>query len=112
MEKLEYKDYFGSIEYSKEDNCLFGKVLGMSNNLISYEGSTAAELYSDFCGAIDDYLDYCHRNSIKPKKSYNGVLNIRIPQNTHSKLALIAERRGVSINSVVRHSLERELELA
>jgi len=112
MEKLEYKDYFGSIEYSKDDNCLFGKVLGMPNNLISYEGNTAAELYSDFCGAIDDYLDYCQQNGIKPKKSYSGVLNIRIPHSTHSKLAFVAEQRGVSINSIVRHSLEREFAVA
>ena len=58
MNKLEYKGYYGSIEYSIEDNCLFGKVLGMPDNLISYEGSTASELYTDFKDAIDVYLDY------------------------------------------------------
>ena len=26
MDYLEYKGYKGSVEYSKEDNCLFGKV--------------------------------------------------------------------------------------
>jgi hypothetical protein len=30
MDFLEYKGYKGSVEYSKEDNCLFGKVQGMS----------------------------------------------------------------------------------
>ncbi len=32
---LEYKGYKGSVEYSKskENNCLFGKVQGMSKNL-------------------------------------------------------------------------------
>ena len=29
MDYLEYKGYKGSVEYSKEDNCLFGKVQGM-----------------------------------------------------------------------------------
>jgi predicted HicB family RNase H-like nuclease len=28
MDFLEYKGYKGSVEYSKEDNCLFGKVQG------------------------------------------------------------------------------------
>ena len=113
MEKLEYKGYSGSIEYSKNDNCLFGKVLGLTKEIgITYEGNTAEELYSDFCGAIDDYLDYCQENGIKPRKSYNGVLNIRIPHTVHSRLALMAERQGVSINSIIRHSLERELEIA
>jgi len=72
MNKLEYKGYYGSIEYSEEDDCLFGKVLGMPDNLISYEGNTLTELFSDFKEAIDTYLDYCQSKGIKPKKSYSG----------------------------------------
>ena len=110
MNRLEYKGYIGSIEYSKEDNCLFGKVLGMPDNLISYEGNTAAELYTDFKDAIDCYLELCQSKGIKPKKSYNGILNIRIPAKIHSRIALYAENQGISIDSFVRDSVERRLE--
>ena len=110
MDKLEYKGYYGSIEYSKEDDCLFGKVLGMPDNLISYEGNTAAELYVDFKEAIETYLDYCQRNEIKPRRGYNGVLNIRIPSETHSRVAMYAKNNGTSINSFIRDSIERRLE--
>ena len=110
MNKLEYKGYYGSIEYSKEDDCLFGKVLGMPDNLISYEGNTAAELYIDFKDAIDTYLNYCQANEIKPRKGYSGVLNIRIPSNVHSRIALYAENTGTSINAFIRESIERRLE--
>jgi len=110
MEKLEYKGYYGSIEYSIEDNCLFGKVLGMPNNLISYEGNTAAELYYDFKDAIDSYLEYCQRIKIKPRKSYNGVLNIRIPSETHGKIAMYAENQGITINAFISDSIKRKLE--
>ena len=44
MDYLEYKGYKGSVEYSNEDNCLFGKVQGMSKDLIAYEGQTLEEL--------------------------------------------------------------------
>ena len=44
MDYLEYKGYNGSVEYRKPDNCLFGKVLGMSKDLILYEGNTIDEL--------------------------------------------------------------------
>jgi len=111
MDKLEYKGYYGSIEYSKEDDCLFGKVLGMPNNLLSYEGQTAAELFVDFKDAIDSYLDFCQRKGIKPKKSYNGVLNIRIPVEIHSRIAMYAENHGTSINAFIRDSIERRLEV-
>lgn len=41
MNYWEYKGYKGSVEYSKEDDHLYGKVSGMGNKaLILYEGST------------------------------------------------------------------------
>ena len=109
MDRLEYKGYYGSIEYSKEDDCLYGKVMGMPNNLISYEGITATELYHDFKEAIDAYLDYCHSKGIKPQKGYNGVLNIRIPSQMHNRIAVYAESQGTSINSFIRDSIEKRL---
>ena len=113
MERLEYKGYFGSIEYNKSDNCLHGKIIGLDKGTcISYEGNTASELYEDFKGAIDDYLDYCKDRGIKPKKSYSGTLNIRIPSEIHCQVAMLAERKGTSINSIIRDSLEKRLQVA
>jgi len=111
MDKLEYKGYYGSIEYSKEDNCLFGKVLGLDKETcITYEGCTAEELHNDFIAGINHYLEYCQNKGVKPKKSYNGVLNIRIPSEIHSRIAIYAESRGTSINAFIRDSIERRLE--
>lgn len=57
MDYLEYKGYKGSVEYSKEDNCLCGKVQGMGNKAqILYEGTTIDELRKDFEEGIDSYL--------------------------------------------------------
>ena len=50
---MEYKGYIGSVEFSAEDNILFGKVQGI-RSLISYEGKTVYELINDFHGAVDD----------------------------------------------------------
>ena len=47
MDYLEYKGYKGSVEYSREDNCLMGKVQGMGKDLIAYEGQTLDELRQD-----------------------------------------------------------------
>ena len=38
MGYLKYKGYTGSVEYSEDDKCLFGKVQGMSKDSITYEG--------------------------------------------------------------------------
>ena len=69
MEYLKYKGYTGSVEYSEEDKCLFGKVQGLAKDLVTYEGSTIEELTKDFEGAVDDYLALCKDKSIEPRKS-------------------------------------------
>lgn len=52
---MEYKGYIGSVEFSEKDGVFYGKVQGI-RSLISYEGTTAAELVSDFHASVDDYL--------------------------------------------------------
>jgi len=112
MKRLEYKDYFGSIEYSREDNCFFGEVLGLNKEIcITYEGVTAGELYNDFVAGVEHYLDSCQIDGIKPKQSYNGILNVRIPAETYSRIAIYAENHGTSIDAFVCDSIEKKLEL-
>ena len=110
MNCLEYKGYFGSVEYSKDDKCLYGKVLGMTKDCITYEGYTVNELENDFRNAIESYLEGCKELGIKPRKGYNGVLNIRIPAEIHGKIAMIAEYNGTSINAFIRDSIQKNIE--
>lgn len=70
---LEYKGYLGSVEYSKEDDCLYGKVIGIKG-LISYEGDSLTQLKEDFQNAVDDYLEMCEKKKIQPEKAFKGSL--------------------------------------
>ena len=54
---LEYKGFYGTVEYSSDDDVLYGKVIGLDHSLISYEGRSLIELKKDFHDAVDDYLD-------------------------------------------------------
>ena len=56
MGLLKYKGYSGSVEYSPEDNCLFGKVQGMRKASILYEGRSVDDVRKDFEESIDFYL--------------------------------------------------------
>jgi|SRR5574344_569355 predicted HicB family RNase H-like nuclease len=109
MDYIEYKGYKGSVEYSKADNCLCGKVLGMSKDLIAYEGNTINELLQDFRDGVDSYISGCKADGIEPKRPYSGSLNIRITPEMHSKIASIAKDEGITINAYIRHALERDL---
>lgn len=74
MGYLSYKGYTGSVEYSEEDNCLFGKVQGMTKDSITYEGATVDELAEDFHGAVDDYLQLCEEKGI----TINAFINYSV----------------------------------
>ena len=99
MKNLEYKGYTGSIEYSKEDDLLYGKALGIQG-LISFEGATGNELEADFIKAIDSYLSECKRDEIAPEKPFKGSFNVRIPATLHQKAALLAKEAKTSLNNL------------
>ena len=74
---LSYKNYNGTVGYSKEDSCLFGKVIGIKS-LLSYEGDSVKELEQDFQNVIDEYLEDCKERNVKPEQPYKGIFNVRI----------------------------------
>ncbi|MFW6290098.1 MAG: type II toxin-antitoxin system HicB family antitoxin [Mariniphaga sp.] len=108
MNYLNYKGYTGSIEYNREDDLLFGKVLGI-NGLISYEGKTGKELELDFKQAIEEYLSTCKENEIIPEKPFKGNFNIRISAELHQKAALLAMKDQISLNSFVAESIREKV---
>lgn len=112
MDYLEYKGYKGSVEYSKADNCLFGKVLGMNKDLILYEGNTLEELRCDFEAGIESYLAGCLADGIEPRKPYSGTLNIRISPEVHGKIAMLAQQAGITINAFIKEALDNQLKLS
>lgn len=65
MNYLEYKGYRGTVEYSSEDGCFFGKVVGLGKDLIAYEGKTVAELRADFEAGIDSYIESKYKFDFK-----------------------------------------------
>jgi predicted HicB family RNase H-like nuclease len=108
MRHLEYKGYTGSIEYSKEDNLLYGKVLGIKG-LISFEGKTGHELEDDFKEAIDAYLSDCKSDGIAPEKPFKGSFNVRISPVLHQKAALLAMEDKMSLNNFVAESIKERI---
>ena len=108
MKNLEYRGYTGSIEYSKEDDLLYGKVLGI-RGLISYEGKTGKELENDFREAIDTYLNDCKNESIQPEKPFKGSFNVRISANLHQRAALLAMEEKMSLNNFVAESIRERI---
>ena len=62
---LKHRGYFGTIQYSEEDDLLIGKVVGIRDS-ITYHGDTLAGLKRDFQEAIDYYLETCEAEGLEP----------------------------------------------
>ncbi len=104
VKTLKYKGYLGSVEFSEEDNLLFGEILGI-DGLVNYEGKTMQELTESFHEAVEDYLAFCSDHGWKPQKSFSGAFNVRIAPDTHRDIANLAAEAGISINAFVKRAL-------
>lgn len=64
MKMMRYKNFTGSVEYSRPDQVYHGKLLGIPD-LVTFESADERSLEIAFNKAVDDYLSYkfSHRHS-------------------------------------------------
>ncbi|MFP1682580.1 type II toxin-antitoxin system HicB family antitoxin [Alloalcanivorax sp. C16-1] len=105
---LQHQGYYGSVEASTEDNCLYGKVLYIQA-LINYEAKTVTALEKAFRHAVEDYLRDCEQGGVPPEKPCKGSFNVRVGHDLHLAAARVATSEGASLNDLVRKALTRYL---
>lgn len=105
---LRYRDFIGSVHFSAEDECFFGRIEGI-DDLVTFEGRDVEELKRSFREAVEDYIELC-RTAGKPLfKSYGGTFNIRMPADLHQKAARRSALLGISLNQLVQRAVEKEV---
>lgn len=105
---LKYKGYYGSVEFSTDDNLLVGTVIGVQDTL-GFHGSSIVEVTQSFHECVDGYLEMCKALGRSPDKVYKGSFNIRIPADLHRAAAIMAEKDGVTLNQFVQHAIEEQV---
>lgn len=101
---IEYKDYLGSVEYSHEDRCFFGKI-ELIDDLVTFEATNVDELETNFKNAVDTYILTCKELNREPQKAFKGVFNVRIDPSLHKKIYKEAKKAGISLNAFVNKAL-------
>lgn len=101
---LSYKNYNGTVEYSKEDECLYGKVVGIKS-LLSYEGNSIQELEQEFKNTIDEYMADCKERGVVPEQPFKGTFNVRISPELHRTAAVYAIEHEKTLNAVVEEAI-------
>ena len=105
---LQYKEFIGSVHYSAEDDCFFGKIEGI-DDLVTFEGRDVDELKRSFREAVDDYVELCRTARRPLQKSCKGSFNVRMPAELHQKAARKSALLGISLNQLVQRAVEKEV---
>lgn len=108
MKLMKYKGFYGSVEASVEDGCLFGK-LEFIDPLVNYEGATVQEIEAAFHAAVDDYIKSCEELNVETQKPYRGTFNVRIGRDLHRAAAIAAKQQEINLNELVKRAIEREV---
>jgi predicted HicB family RNase H-like nuclease len=102
---LSYKGYFGSVEFSDEDDVFYGRIIGI-NDHITYEGDSVKSLRQDFSSAVDEYLETCTELGKIPEKAYKGSFNVRIEPALHRQLVVYSSSHGKTLNTAVEEAIK------
>jgi predicted HicB family RNase H-like nuclease len=106
---MNYRGYYGSVEFSDEDNVFFGRIIGI-NDRITFEGDNVNVLRNDFQDAVDEYLETCMRLGKEPEKTYKGSFNVRIDPTLHRRLACFSATQGKTLNATVEEAIQSYIE--
>lgn len=102
---MKYKGYWAEINYNDDDECFCGKIEGLRNDLILFEGETVKELKHDFKEAINHYLQSCKDTNTEPEKQCKGSLNIRLGVELHNKARIKSKEQHISINELIKNAV-------
>ena len=108
IDMMEYKGYLGSVHYSDEDECFYGKIEHI-RDLVSYEGQDVASIKKSFEDSVEDYLKTCAAKNKAPDRPFKGSFNVRTGPELHRLAYIYAQERKTNLNNVIITALENYL---
>ena len=101
---MKYKGYTGIVELNDDSSGFFGRVTGL-RDVITFQGTSIAEITEAFHDSVDDYLEFCAERGESPEKPYSGHFVLRVAPDLHRELAHAAEAMDTSLNALVESTL-------
>lgn len=102
---IKYKGYLGSIHFDEEELVFYGKI-EFIRALVTYEATDARGLRKAFEDSVNDYLELCEGQNIKPETPFKGSLNVRLGPELHRRIALAAKQKHSTINKFITQTLD------
>jgi predicted HicB family RNase H-like nuclease len=94
---MEYKGYTAQVEFDAEAGLLHGRVIN-TRDVITFQGTSVAEVRSAFADSVEDYLAFCASRNEEPEKPFSGKFLLRMEPDLHRAITSRAASDGLSIN--------------
>jgi predicted HicB family RNase H-like nuclease len=106
---MDYKGYVGKVEFDDEAGIFHGEIVN-TRDVITFQGTSVAQLTKAFRESVDDYLEFCEEKGEPPEKPFSGQFATRLPPELHRKVYVAAVRSGESLNAWVTEQLRAAVE--
>ena len=97
-------------EYDEELDLFRGEILGLNGGADFY-GKNPKELRTEFNKSLQTFLTVCKEKGIEPKRQFSGKFNLRITPELHEQIAIVAQAKGKSINTLALEALQEHMAL-
>jgi len=102
---LEYKGYTALVQYSDEDGCFIGKVIGISDQIV-FDAPSLEEIRKTFATDVDDYIQYCRQRGREPNRPVSEFL-IPVSPLLYAQASRKAEDDGVPVRTIMETALQK-----
>lgn len=100
MNAMTHRGYYAAVEYSGDDECFVGRVVGISD-IVTFHGDSVDELKRSFAEAVDFYIENTTKDGRPAQKPYSGRMMLRVPPEVHAQASISAALGGKSLNQWV-----------
>ncbi len=105
---MEYKGFIGSVEFDSDAKIFHGDIIN-TRDVITFQGTSVAEIEKAFHESVDDYLEWCNQENMEPEKPFSGKFNLRLKPELHREAAIAARKLHMSLNSFVEKAVFDEV---
>jgi predicted HicB family RNase H-like nuclease len=102
---MKYKGYTGSVAFDEDAEIFHGEVEGL-RDVVTFQGTTVAEIKRAFHESVNDYLEFCASRGESPERPASGKFVLRVPPTTHRLLIAEAKRQKKSLNAYILERLQ------
>ena len=90
---MEYKGYLASVELDDSADVLHGRVVNSGPYpMATFDATETRELRREFERSVDEYLGWCERDGVEPRRPFSGKLDVRLGSELHAAVATVARR--------------------